>query len=381
MARTRILLFLTSLILVPIGTYAAILFARGYRPNFQARTIEPTGLLRATSLPEGAQVYVNGQLKTATDNTLTLPPETYTVEIKKAGFSPWKKQLAIEAEVVTRASATLFPSVSSLKAITSSGASLPTLSPDGTKVAFFQTATASANIYVLDLSESPLGLLNRDPRPVGNIENLKLKIGNLIWSPDSKQILVQATPSAYLADLSTQQFKPTLNSTAILSDWQKLQTTRDAQKSALLPEKLRGLLASSAANLVWSPKENRLLYTATASATIPDNLIRPLPGSSTQLQSRTLVEGQTYVYDLEEDRNFQVPSGTFWFSDSSHLVKVEKNKITILEHDSANATIVYAGPMENSFVFPYPSGSQLLILTNLNQNTSPFPNLYAVSLR
>ena len=125
-----------------------------------------------------------------------------------------------------------------------------------------------------------------------------------------------------------------------------------------------------------------MLYTATASASIPDDLIRPLPGSSTQSQSRALVEGQTYVYDLEEDRNFAVPTGVSWFPDSAHLLLTEKGKITVLEYDGQNATVVYAGPMENSFAFPYPSGKQLLILANLSSNSkTSVPNLYAVSLR
>lgn len=333
--RTRILLFLLGLVLVPSLTYLVILFARGYRPNFANRELRPTGILVATSLPNGAQVLVNNQLKSATDTSLNLDPGTYQVEIKKQGFSPWTKTLQIEAEIVTRATTTLFPAVPSLKAITSSGAANPILSPDGTKVVF----TSGKKSYLLDLSESPLGLINREAREI-------------------------ATTSAAWTIPTAEQLAKTA-----------------ALRANVLHPAMLEVLATAAANLLWSPKENKLLYTATTSATIPNDLIKPLPGSSTQIQSRTLVGGETYVYDLEEDRNFKVPSSVSWFPDSSHLVLVEKSKVTILEYDGQNATIVYAGPMENGFAFTYPSGKQLLILTNLNPTTTSSPNLYAVSLR
>lgn len=283
----------------------------------------------ATSSPDGAQIHLNGQLSSATNTTINLPPATYKVEIKKDGFSPWTKILRVEAEIVTRAAVTLFPSVPSFKAITTAGAANPVLSPDGTKVIF----SNASKYYLLDLSESPLGLINRDAREIISTSSA--------WKTPTK---IDPLPT--------------------------------------LPQIMQDILATAAGSLVWSPKENKLLYTATASAMIPDNLIKPLPGSSTQPQSRAIAEGQTYVYDLEEDRNFSVPTGVTWFPDSAHLLLTEKGKVTIMEYDGQNPTIVYAGPMENSFAFPYPSGKQLLILANLSANSkTSVPNLYAVSLR
>ena len=93
--RTRILLFLLSLVLVPTATIAVILFARGYRFSLKLQTLQATGLLSATSLPTGASVYINGELKTATDTTLNLTPGVYQVKIKKDGFAPWGKTLNI----------------------------------------------------------------------------------------------------------------------------------------------------------------------------------------------------------------------------------------------------------------------------------------------
>jgi hypothetical protein len=381
--RTRILLFLLGLILVPAVTYIVVLFAKGYRPNIQNGQITPTGLLAATSLPQGAEIIIDGQLRSATDTTINLPPGNYTVKIQKDGFSPWEKELTVQAEVVTRADATLFPTVPSLRALTATGASKPTFAPDGGRVVFIRTEGNLTNLYTLDLSESPLGSINRDVRLITSLPENEYE---LTWSPDGKQILATATPSAYLLNVADQQTTNLgIRTEAILAQWEILKDTINAPKIMTLPLPLREIMSSSAGELLWSPRENKILYTATASAVIPDNLIRPLPGSNTQPEQRQLEPGSTYVYDIEEDKNFLVSQkggpALSWFPDSSRLVKVEANKVTIMEYDGSNPTVVYAGPMENGYAYPYPSGKQMLILTNLNPATSTVPNLYAVSLR
>ncbi|MBI5358386.1 PEGA domain-containing protein [Candidatus Amesbacteria bacterium] len=371
---TRILLFLLSLILVPTVTVAVILFARGYRFSLKQQTFQATGLLSATSLPTGASIYVNGELKSATDTTLNLVPGIYQIKIKKEGFSLWEKQLKIEPEVVTRASPLLFPSVPSLKAVTFSGASIPSVSDDGSKVAYL----FENQLFTLDLSESPLGLLNRESRL---ISNFKFLISKLVWSPDNKYILGLSTPSAYLVDISKSETQPVFDLKKLTNEWNVSKDIKANRNIELLPVILKNILASTAADLTWSPRENKLMYTATASAIIPENLIPKLPGSNTQPESRELIAGNAFVYDLEEDKNFIVPSGLSWFSDSNHLIKVENAKVTVVEYDGQNPTVVYTGPMENNFAVPYPSSKQMLILSNLTGNPATNPNLYAVSLR
>ncbi|KKS32410.1 MAG: PEGA domain protein [Candidatus Amesbacteria bacterium GW2011_GWA2_42_12] len=381
--RSRILLFFTGLLLVPLVTYFVILFARGYRPDFRNKEFKPTGILATSSLPENAQVYVNGILKTATNSNFNLEPGDYTVEIKKDGFQPWKKTLKVATEEVTRAYATLFPSVSSLKSITSTGASIPVISSDGTKAIYFYKNI----LYLLDLSESPLGLLNRDPKQIYTLNTAPY---TLIWSPDSRQILTISTSSAQLIDLGQQPVKTISSPSGQLALWSQQRAAQELQKDIILPATFREILATSAANLVWSPKENKLLYTATASAVIPDNLIKPLPGSNSTPQARALKPGSIYVYDVEEDKNFEIKiensklkiENLRWFSDSWHLVFSQPGKITVMEYDNSNPTVIYQGPMEQDFAYPYPSGKQILILTNLNPSVkNSVPNLYAISLR
>ncbi len=407
---SKLILPLFGIVFVAVGSITAIMFARGYRPDFNnGGTISPSGIMVATSYPDGAQLLVDGTLKTATNNTINLPPNTYEIEIKKDGFLPWKKTLKVSAEIVTRATATLFPSVPSLRAITSAGAAKPALSPDGSKIAYIQTSNKQPKLYVLDLSESALGFINRDPKL---LHTYTATPGAITWTPDSRQLLTAASSSAILIDLNDpkpQDVTERLNT--LRTVWSQTQAEKEAQKQATLPKLLREILSTATKDIAWSPKENKLLYTATASAIIPENLIRPLPGSSTQPETRQLTPGGVYVYDLEEDRNFQIdiaiitspsptpkklfPTPTFtpstgsllpntgwtWFPDSSHLIKAESSQIIVKEYDNQNQTIVYSGPMEPGFAAAYPSGKQVLILSNLNPATSPDPNLYAVSLR
>jgi Tol biopolymer transport system component len=110
---------------------------------------------------------------------------------------------------------------------------------------------------------------------------------------------------------------------------------------------------------------------------------------------RTIKEGGVYVYDIREDRNTRIIESTIencteittscnpdvlWFPDSEHVLYVKDAQIHIMEFDGTNDTVVYAGPFINGFVFPWPNGSKLVILTDLN-NRSILPNLYTVSLK
>src|SRR3990167_7293589 len=87
---------------ITIGGIAAILYATGYRIDFggngtgNIKFIEGTGLLVATSKPDGARVLINGHLTTATNNTINLAPDQYDVEIQKDGYLPWKKKITIK---------------------------------------------------------------------------------------------------------------------------------------------------------------------------------------------------------------------------------------------------------------------------------------------
>lgn len=439
-----------SLALILAGTYVAIRYAKGDRPTLKG--VQGTGLLAATSDPQGAQVFINGKLTTATDDTLNLSPGSYEVEIKKEGFFSWKKQLTIKEEVVTQTNTSLFPSVVSLTPLTFSGAKKVVPSPDGQKIAFLvenaQVLTQNG-LYVLELSDTPL-TLRSSPRQIAK-STIRFNLGQAtyVWSPDSSQLLLHFTAGDNLL-IETNKLNDLDNTpdstarlTLLLADWERQLTLDWNQKLLKLPDEMQQIATESAKNVYFSPDEKKMLYTATQTATIPEELVPELVGSSTQPEERDLEVGSIYVYDFKEDRNFKIGAeveppaelGTTlpikptllydptliannldaspaaflrlqtgkkiddtlagfnaqysplalntyqWFPNSYHLLKNTDLGITINEYDGTNSITIYSGPRDATFVYPWPNGSKLIILTNLGNTDDTPMNLYAISLK
>lgn len=421
----RTLITLAIAIILILGTYTAIQFAKGYRPNFKTREIQGTGLLVVNSLPEGAQVFLNGKLTTATDDTLNLLPEEYEIEIKKDGYTPWKKTLTILAELVTQANARLFPSVTDLRPLTFTGATNLSPSPDGQKIIYAVTESSkeeNKGLWILDLVERPLSF-SKDPRQiVRNTESTDFTQAILGWSSDSSQILAHfpekvvgtktiAEQNILLDASNFNRQESILDVTAqlpvIFSQWEEQLARKINDKLLSLPDEMQKIVTASATNLYFSPDEEKLMYTATEDLIISEELIPPLPSSSTQTEERHLKPKSIYVYDIKEDKNFFIadsstpaelgekptrmllinqitPRTLFtpesspsahtklqqettretisgfstqyspitaqplqWFPDSSHLVSTEEEKITILEYDGTNHAVVYAGKFDS----------------------------------
>jgi dipeptidyl aminopeptidase/acylaminoacyl peptidase len=360
---------------------------------------------------------INGkQVKNKTNTTLNLTPDEYQVEIKKDGFTSWSKNILIEKELMVKTDAYLFPTYPDLKALTFTGAANPVMSPDGKKVVFaVDSDNENDGLWVLDLGERPLGL-PRDPRQIiqSAPKGRDFAKAEGQWAPDSKQILitlvktpatakVKALEENFLLNASvlnpnTQLVDVTDQKESLLAEWQQEADILQKDKLNRLPEELTSLLENVVGDITFSPDETKILYTATASASIPKEMIPPLPGASSQPEQRDLEPGKIYIYDLKEDRNFalDLPEKTqiignwqieqkndnpkiTWFPTSKHLFLIQKDKISIMEYDNTNHLDLYSGPFENSFAFVFPSGNRFLILTSLSKDTPP--NLYAITLR
>ncbi|MCH7951952.1 PEGA domain-containing protein [Patescibacteria group bacterium] len=454
----RLLITLSTAIVLIAGTYAAIQFAKGYRPNLQTREIQGTGLLVLNSTPKGAQVLIDGKLTTATDDTINLPPGEYEVEIKKDGYISWKKTLTIQAELVRQANARLFPAVTDLRPLTFTGAKNLSPSPDGQKIIYAVTQSSEEvkkGLWILDLVERPLSL-SKEPRQIArNTESLDFTRAILGWSPDSNQVLThfsadektkKSLEQNILLDASDFNRQESLrDATArlplVFSQWEEQLARKINDQLLELPLEMQKIATASATNLYFSPDDQKLMYTATREVEIPKGLIPPLPSTSTQRQERSIKPGSVYVYDIKEDTNFLIletsapaelgepgtrmllidqiiprtlftpeasPSahtklqeGTTaetiaefkaqytpittqslqWFPDSNHLILTEEGNVSILEYDGTNRATIYTGQFENQFAYPWPDGSKLLILTNLNVESDLPPNIYAIKLK
>lgn len=426
----RLIITAGTILLLFTGTVIAIRYAQGYRLSRQ-QFVKSTGLLATNSFPNGASVYINGNLTTATDTTVNLPPGNYDVEIRKEGFFTWKKKLKLESELVTQTNALLFATAPGLTPLTFTGAQGIQPSPDGQRI-LFVTASASASrnngLYTLDLTDNPLAL-QKGPRQIArNGGGLDLAKASFLWSPNSDQILVKTDQKAFLLDTgrmtdldTARDISTTLDDT--LTSWKQLEIQKQTISLLKFPKEIQAIASASATNLYISPDQDRLLYTATADVSIPTKLIPPVPASDNEPEQRDIKAGNIYVYDRKEDRNFLVqadhlsatptPSAKTnktkstttvasspsifteltnlysgvnlglpqWLPDSKHLIFIDVAAVRISEYDGSNMTQVYAGPLSGNFVYPWPNGSKLLILTNFNQGGDIPINLYAISLR
>ncbi|MCJ7804631.1 PEGA domain-containing protein [Patescibacteria group bacterium] len=396
MIRKRIIIFLTLIIGIATAAYFLTKLASGYRFDFINKSLRPTGLLVANSLPNQATILITGKtVKNKTATTLSLTPGEYQVEIKKDGFSSWQKKLLIEKELVVKTDAYLFPTYPELKPLTFTGAANPVISPDNKIVAFaVDSEDEKGGLWVLDLIERPLGLAREAHQIIQSApKGRNFAQGEYQWSSDSKQILITLAGETvqeenFLLDASllndnTKLIDITEQKEALLRRWANEKEILQKDKISRLPEELINILDKTTKDLVFPSDETKILYAATASASIPKELIPPLPGASTQPEERDLQPGKTYVYDLKEDRNFAIdlPDETkvSWFPTSKHLFLVQNDKISIREYDNTNQVNLYSGPFENSFAFTFPSGNRLLILTSLSKDTPQ--NLYAITLR
>ncbi len=444
--RNKGLLFTVfSALVIVVGTYIAIRYAKGGFRVTDSGISQETGLLSVSSLPTGAEVYINEKLVTATSDTLYLDPDQYEVSIRKDGYTEWKKIVTLEKEVVSQANALLFPSAPSLTPLTFTGIENLSPSPDGQKILFYSASNSAQKkngLYILELSDNSLSL-QRGARQVSqDSSSLDLTTAKFIWSPDSTQIIVFGANREVLLDVSRVNDLDALADISfrrkqLLSDWEDEMALREQQFLGKFPPALIKIATTSATNVFFSPDKKRLLYTATESATLEPNLIPALPGANSQPEERQLQAGGIYIYDREEDKNFRVGtqnskpvfpakkllstlfgqdqsatnaiattsarrsleasssseladlyrnyhSSLFadtyqWFPDSKHIFSAEDSRIVIKEYDNANAVTVYSGPFFQSFIYPWPDGSRLLIATHFNPETPN--NLYAIELR
>lgn len=400
------LFFIFTIFVVFIITMGISLYARGYRLDRQELELQPNGILVMKSHPDGAQIIINGDLNNVTNSTIRLQPKTYDVTVRKEGYLEWNKRIVIEQETVTEITAHLFHKAPSLSATTFSGVNDPVPSHDMSRLAYTvpsrpenEIEIDESGLWIIETLDLPLGF-SREPR---RITDGDLTGATYRWSPDGREIMVTTDTGNFLLEVG--EFTPQNERIniipgqleRILKDWDQEAQKKLNDKLNKLPEELELMLKNDAKEIVFSPDEKMVLYTASSSAEIARELKDPLPGSSTQEETRTLAEGHTYVYDIEEDKNFLIEesdnsliikggtSGDFqrrlsWFATSRHLVLAEPNKITIMDYDGTNRKEVYSGIYVAPNAFPTVSIERLLILTNLGADSTP-SNIYTLGLK
>jgi len=428
--RWRPLLVISTIALfIGIATFFISLFVRGYRPDLKSKTIFPTGLLAANSIPKGALVYINNKLVTVTDDTINLTPGKYNIRLLKDGYFPWEKKITIKKEVVYQTNAYLFRTAPDLKPLTTTGAINPALSPDGLRIVY-SVASASAHskngVWVSELNSNGFPIRSSTSKQLTrNTATIDWSKAKFIWSPKGEKILalfgsLDSPTAAYL--LSPEEFTPSdqlrdvgFQLPSLLNQWLEERNKNLQEKIAKLPPQWQEIATQSAALITFSPHRKKFFYLATQETTLPDNLLPHPPARSTQPEERNIKPGRIYVYDLKEDTNFFIIEGEkigldwkkfvssknqesqptlkdqlekylattqfplYWLATNSHLIFIENNQIKVVETDGTNKQTLFAGSFINGYVFPSPDGTSLIVLTSMHPHLPP--NLYQVKIR
>lgn len=394
-----LILFISALAII-------ILYARGYRFNIKEKTLLPNGILAISSKPKAAKIYINGELKGVTDMNITLPPDSYNIEIKKDGFSTWSKKINLKGEIVIGLDPILFPTNPSLSPLTTLGIIKTMLIEQTNKVLIFsQTNNLDKDgIYIFDPDRRPLSLM-QSVRPILLMKNvpikdLDLKTANVSFSPDLSEAILDLNTASYLIDLdqeNKQLFDTTNSKDALLAAWVEEKNKRTKKILETFPDEVNKIASDSFKIISFSPDETKVLYQANRNLNIPLVIKPPLIGAVQTQEIRDIKKNLTYIYDKKEDKNFQInlnPNSSetpvVWYPDSNHLViyevlydkKTDKDtrQISILNYDSQNKQTIYSGPFEDAF-FATTNEGNLIILANLNPENNVYPDLYQVGVR
>ena len=384
---------------------ATIAYARGYRLDIQKGTMTSTGILAVSSDPQAAQVYINGALKGVTDLHLTLPFGKYAIEVKKEGYTSWKREVNLKGELVVTADATLFPLNASLTPLTTIGIS-QVISIDKTDKAllFVENGDITKDgIYVFDQTKRTFSLFPPLKLLVGKKlfpEDVSIKNASVIFSPDFKQgivVLKRGEDSiSYLISLedeNTQLVEMTSSQDSLEKVWNEERDLEAARLLEIFPPELGKIASDSFHVLSLAPDKKKIFYEAKQNITLPYVIEPRLVAVNQTPEERSIKLNQLYVYDREEDRNYSISLSqasqalwekgnavVLWYPDSRHLVKNEGDKISIVEYDDTSKQIVYSGPHEGAF-FDVSSDGKLLVLANLNPQFNKTPDIYAVGIR
>lgn len=400
MPKKTLLTTVVVLLLVSVIAYAFILYGKGYRLNFSGKgnkILAGTGLLVLTSSPNGARAYINDNLTTATDDTINLPPGEYDVKIEKDGYYPWKKHIVLKNEAVTKTDAVLFPVAPKLEGATVLGADNPVVDPTGGLIAYEVSSSSAENngLYILNLGKGSILPFGSSPRLIASDKFDNFSQATVEFSPDGQQLLASiSTPAQdriYLLKTDTLNAEPqnvTFTVEQVRKQWSTLKTQLDQKFALTLPSASRKFILANFDRIHLSAEGDKILYVASQSASMPYFIKPALPSTNSTPEVRNLVKGNAYVYQIKEDKNYllyqptdgEVLPNFIWHPSSAHVVFVQNKRIFAMEYDGGNKTTLYAGPFDPTFLYAWPDGSGLIILTNFNDETVP-ANLYRIGLR
>lgn len=367
----KFIITIVTLIIIAVFAAVAILLAKGYTFSPKEKSLVGTGIITVSSEPDAASVYVDGHLTTATNATISsLFPKKYSVKVVKEGFISWEKEVAVKEGLVTDLKVTLFPAIPTMYPLTFGGVENPTLSPDGSKLAYIVPGTGKkSGVWVWTQTRNqPISFArSAEPHQIAQSVITDFSKATLQWSADSKQVLATLGNNNYILDFDKLNSEPrdiTPILQATLKSWEDDTKSKDEARVLAIQDTAMRKIASSSAIVRWSPDETKFM-----AGTKEDNL-------------------KVYDLDLKQRlsaglREYSLPAAKvhMWLPDSRHIILVEEGAISVSDFDGTNKAIIYAGSFFDSFVFPWLDSSRLVIISSFPTPTASEPNLYGINLK
>src|SRR3989344_8409096 len=360
LAKNRVIFSITAAIVIFLLAADAIFWTRGFKPDFKSGQIKRTGIIVASSIPTGAQVYLDDRLTSATNTNIGfLEPKTYKVKIEKDGYTTWEKEVEVKADLATEIKTLLFPLAPKIKPLTSTGAASPSLSPDSSKIVY-GTSGERGGVYLLLMGQTPLPFRQDTRLLAKNQGSFDFSKATYHWGPDSKQVIAQfanekneATANLLIdTDRSDQELRDITGSlTATLASWQDQINTQAQTQALTLPQNIKDATAEASVN--QKQVTTQLLTTNYQLNYFPTGLIFSPDEEKILFKNK---EGKYKIYDSKNKKEYTLPDfsdlvNVSWYPDSNHLVIIRKDLVTIIETDGTNNMTVFSGKFEDGFVF------------------------------
>ncbi len=371
----RLIITLAAFVFVAGTSIAVFFYARGLKFNPKNKTIEKTGLLLVKSRPDGAKLFLDNKLVTATPATVSgLEPGNYKITLTKDGYTKWEKEVPVQADFVTNLAALLISKTPELKPLTSTGAYSPVATAQQDKIAFRVEGGSKSGIGILKLERKTLPLIRNSANQI--IEDTKQAsysaAKSIQWSPLGTELLVNIDNTrSYLIKIAGggSENISLVEPEIIEQDWKEEEEEIKsllANRFQLTDEEHKIATASATA---WSPDEKKFLSfeekDGKKSYTIR-NFKKPL-GVGEKEEYNPLV------------LNIADATKVTWYSDSEHLLLTNQKSIKIVDLDGTNLNTVYSSQLEEAFAVPFPEGDKIVILTKFKEDSDP--NLYSLSLQ
>ncbi len=202
------------------------------------------------------------------------------------------------------------------------------------------------------------------------------KSQNAYFSPDREKVFYTATLDHSLPANPLKSELPAINSTPEKRDLKKgfvyvfdikegtnyeieeAPKTYSLSKTFLLPIQFTPTIASTSASIQTSKSGSRYVQT-------------PKLGVSTILDT---------FQSLATQSNPLLVGNLVWYPTSRHLIISTPTNISIVEYDGNNKINLFETNVINSLTLPSSDGHRLIVLTNLNQKSTPI-NLFSIDLK